>query len=282
MVYDTLIIGSGPGGLTAALYLKRAGYNVKIIAGESIGGNLAKISLIENYPGVLSISGKDLADNMIKQCLSLNIEIDYFNSVVSIVNNVATLSDGSFCSARSFIVAIGSIPNLLHIEDEKEALEKNYIKFCATCDGPLYKNKNVAVLGGGNSAIDFCCALSKYCKSIILIHRRDVLRADKLMQSKLTNLPNVSLALNNIVTNYSISPYTKLLEITAHNKFTDKIEHFIVDGIFYALGYTPNILSINNTINVKYVGDCIDQVYRQVITACGDGCKVAMDLEKVL
>ena len=277
-MYDCIIAGAGPGGITAAIYLKRAGYNIKLISGGEFGGNLTKISCIENYPGIISLTGQELANNMLNQCNSLNIDIDYFNSIKEIQNNTAILSDNTTLEAKSFIIAIGSIPNKLNIKTEQEALNKNFIKFCAVCDGPFYKNKHVAVLGGGNSAMDFALALSKYCDSVTIIHRRNIFRAAEIMQNKVKELKNIFYDMNSIIENYEFENNKIKINYLKSNIKCSKS----FDALFYALGYTTNKINTYNTKNIKFIGDCIDTKYRQVITACGDGCKAALDIMEVL
>ena len=195
MLTDCIVIGTGPAGLTASLYLARGGYKV-ICIGKEPGGTLNNITTLENYPGIISINGSDLANNMIEQCTNFGVQFEFFNSVKSISKSdnenyfVITLNDDNVLTSKTIIICSGLLPNTLNIHGEEECLNK--ISFCATCDAPFYKNKIVAIIGGGNSAMEFASSLSKYCKQIYIIHRRDKFRAESAMINKVKSCKNVS------------------------------------------------------------------------------------------
>ena len=177
---DVIVIGSGPAGLTASMYLVRAGFSVINISGDEPGGNLSKIRLIENYPGVVSCSGDELFKTMYKQCSDIGVKFyDFFNAEkCEKKNNIfyTYLDNDEILKSRAVIFAVGGKHRVLGLNNETEYFG-NGISFCATCDGPLYENKDVVIIGGGNTAMDFAISLSNICKSVRIIHRRDSFRA---------------------------------------------------------------------------------------------------------
>ena len=275
MLTDCIVIGAGPAGLTASLYLARGGYKV-ICIGKEPGGTLNNIATLENYPGIISINGSDLANSMIEQCTNFGVQFEFFKSVKKITQNsdefhyTLELNDGSSLISKSIICCIGTTPNVLNIPGEEECLNK--ISFCATCDAPFYKNKIVAIIGGGNSAMEFASSLSKYCKQIYIIHRRDKFRAEAAMINKVKSLNNIKFLMETSVK--SLKKINDKIELNLSDSSTLE-----VNGIFYALGFSKNELNISN-INDKsgifFAGDYSNK-HHQVITACGSGCDAALD-----
>ena len=275
MLTDCVVIGAGPAGLTASLYLARGGYKV-ICIGKEPGGTLNNITTLENYPGIISINGSDLANNMIEQCTNFGVQCEFFNSVKSISKSdnenyfVITLNDDNVLTSKTIIICSGLLPNTLNIPGEEECLNK--ISFCATCDAPFYTNKNVAIIGGGNTAMDFAISLSKYCKQIYIIHRRDKFRAEAAMINKVKSLNNIKFLMETSVK--SLKKINDKIELNLSDSSTLE-----VNGIFYALGFSKNELNISN-INDKsgifFAGDYSNK-HHQVITACGSGCDAALD-----
>lgn len=275
MLTDCIVIGTGPAGLTASLYLARGGYKV-ICIGKEPGGTLNNITTLENYPGIISINGSDLANNMIEQCTNFGVQFEFFNSVKSISKTdnenyfMITLNDNNVLTSKTIIICSGLLPNTLNIPGEEECLNK--ISFCATCDAPFYTNKNVAIIGGGNTAMDFAISLSKYCKQIYIIHRRDKFRAEAAMINKVKNLNNIKFLMETSVK--SLKKINDKIELNLSDSSTLE-----VNGIFYALGFSKNELNISN-INDKsgifFAGDYSNK-HHQVITACGSGCDAALD-----
>ena len=183
------------------------------------------------------------------------------------------LNDESKLTCKSIICCVGTTPNVLNIPEENECLDK--ISFCATCDAPFYKNKIVAVIGGGNSAMEFASSLSIYCKKVFVIHRRNSFRAEAAMINKVKSCKNVTFLMETIVESL-YKNNNKKVQLNLVNKNESKLE---VDGIFYAIGHRQNLIDISDVHNVNgifYAGDCISN-HKQVITACGDGCKAALD-----
>ena len=282
-IVDCVVIGAGPAGLTASLYLARDGYSV-ICVGEEPGGTLNKISILENYPGFSPeyiLSGSELANNMIGQCTKFGVQFEFFKLATKItaksnqLTYIVKLSDNSELIGKSIIICTGTIPNVLNIPGEKEYL--NDISFCATCDAPFYKDKEVAVIGGGNSAMDFTVSLSKYCKQIYMIHRRNSFKAESTMIEKVKSLKNVTFLMETSVTSIAKN------DNKFHLNFNTK-KCLQVDGLFYAIGFKENLVDISNVKNTKgifFAGDCSNK-HKQVITACGDGCNAALECIKYL
>ena len=283
-MYDCIIIGSGPAGMTASIYMCRAGYKTALVTGTDIFGSFGKISSIENFPGVEQDTGYSLALKMYEQLNKYqNLTKHEFLNAVNFEKNdnqfVVTLDDGYQISGKSLIIAIGGKHRTLGLENEERFFEKG-ISFCATCDGPIYKDKSVAIIGGGNSAMDFALTLSNYCKKVTIIHRRNEFRADSIMLKKVKKLKNVEFIKNCIVQSI-LEKDGKFIGFDIKNNEDEKVFHMFFDGCFYALGFLKNeIPELNkkeNNEGIFYAGDCIDEKYRQVITACGDGCKAAID-----
>lgn len=275
MLTDCIVIGTGPAGLTASLYLARGGYKV-ICIGKEPGGTLNNITALENYPGIISINGSDLANNMIEQCTNFGVQFEFFNSVKSISKSdnenyfVITLNDDNVLTSKTIIICSGLLPNTLNIPGEEECLNK--ISFCATCDAPFYTNKNVAIIGGGNTAMDFAISLSKYCKQIYIIHRRDKFRAEAAMINKVKSLNNIKFLMETSVK--SLKKINDKIELNLSDSSTLE-----VNGIFYALGFSKNELNIsdiNDKSGIFFAGDYSNK-HHQVITACGSGCDAALD-----
>lgn len=275
MLTDCIVIGTGPAGLTAALYLARGGYKV-ICIGKEPGGTLNSITTLENYPGIITINGSDLANNMIGQCTNFGVHFEFFNSVKSISKNdnenyyVVTLDDNNELTCKAVSICAGLVPNTLGIPGEEEC--KNRISFCATCDAPFYANKDVAIIGGGNTAMDFAISLSKYCKQIYIIHRRDKFRAEAAMINKVKNLNNVKFLMETSVNSFKKNDDKIQLNLNNSNTLE-------VNGIFYALGFSKNEIDTSNiedTSGIFFAGDYSTK-HHQVITACGSGCNAALD-----
>lgn len=291
-IYDCIIIGSGPAGLTAAIYMARAGYKTAVIAGEP-GGMLNKIYQLENYPGFEQISGYELSDKIINQCTNLNIEfifdfIKYINKICTnngiiyeLFNN-DNLSNNANYYAKTIIEAVGTSPKYLNINTESEFLYKK-IHFCAMCDGHFYKNKNVVIIGGGNSAFDSALYLSTLCKSVTIIHRRNEFRAEKYLIEKAKTKNNIQYIFNAEILQYN--SLNNKIQIQYNDKNLQKINTICTDGIFYALGFTQNIIEKKFNLKEGYfeAGDCITNAENhQVIIAAADGAKAAINTIKYL
>ena len=288
---DVIVIGSGPAGLTASMYLVRAGFSVINISGDEPGGNLSKIRLIENYPGVVSCSGDELFKTMYKQCSDIGVKFyDFFNvEKCEKKNNIfyTYLDNDEILKSRAVIFAVGGKHRVLGLNNETEYFG-NGISFCATCDGPLYENKDVVIIGGGNTAMDFAISLSNICKSVRIIHRRDSFRASADMIKMVEKCNNVSFLKGYNVKELKYIEEGDYFELHVENKNENKeLGNTIVctEGIFYALGFENNSIPYsydNNSDGYFSCGDMNTNNYMQVVTAAADGCKKAIDCQSYL
>ena len=264
-----VIIGSGVSGMTAAIYLKRAGIDVLVIECDAPGGQLNRSSSIENYPGFKFIDGPTLAINIYEQVTSLNVEY-LFDKVVEIKENgnkriVKTSKEEIEC--EYVIMATGRTSRTLNLDNERKYIGKG-ISFCALCDGNLYKNKEVVIVGGGNSAVEEAIYLASLCNKVTVIHRKDKLTAEETLINTLKEYDNVD-----IIYNANIKKYNEK-ENKIESVMLDNGTIIPVDGIFIAIGYVP----INNLINVKkengyIVVDNNCETSIKNIYACGDAIK---------
>lgn len=289
-VYDIIIAGAGPAGLTAALYARRAGKTVLLIEKESFGGQIVLSPLVENYPFTKPLSGTELVDSLVNAVLSLGAEI-----CVDTVTGVTKYEDGSLLvkteydsfTARSLIIATGLKHRRLGLEGEASFIGKG-ISFCAVCDGAFFKGKTVAVIGGGNTAVQDAIYLSKLCKKVYLIHRRDRFRAEKRVVDGLDACTNVELIMNSKVVKLSGSD--KIESITVESTVDGSMQVLNVEGIFAAVGQEPNNAAFSELVdldeagfviagencctkqpNIFAAGDCRTKSVRQLVTAGADG-----------
>lgn len=289
-VYDIIIAGAGPAGLTAALYARRAGKTVLLIEKESFGGQIVLSPLVENYPFTKPLSGTELVDSLVNAVLSLGAEI-----CVDTVTGVTKNEDGSLLvkteydsfTARSLIIATGLKHRRLGLEGEASFIGKG-ISFCAVCDGAFFKGKTVAVIGGGNTAVQDAIYLSKLCKKVYLIHRRDRFRAEKKVVDGLDACTNVELIMNSKVVKLSGSD--KIESITVESTVDGSMRDLDVEGIFAAVGQEPNNAAFSELVdlddagfviagescctkqpNIFAAGDCRTKSVRQLVTAGADG-----------
>ena len=297
---DVIVIGAGPAGLTAALYLKRAGKNVIVFEAVSYGGRIINAKEIENYPAIKKISGFDYATNLYNQVKDLGVEIK-FEKVTDIKvkdnKKIVTTSNGEY-ECKSIIIATGVENRKLGLPNEEEWIGKG-ISYCATCDGAFYKNKVVAVNGGGNTAIMDALELSEYCKKVYLIYRNNELRGEQIRQDKLKRLDNVEIIYDTNITALLGNDKLESLELT--NKNTGSITNLEVSGLFIAIGQIPsnkifeNIIKIDdngyilgddnchtNIEGIYVAGDTRKKDYRQLTTAVSDGTIAALSIIKEL
>jgi thioredoxin reductase (NADPH) len=311
------IIGSGPAGLTAAIYTSRANLETTIYSGVQPGGQLTTTTEIENFPGFPDgIMGPDLMTSMQRQAERFGAKVEYA-SVQGI--KISPKSDkppkfeilygGGQADFDAVIVASGASAKYLGLPDEEKYVGKGY-HTCATCDGFFYRGKTIAVVGGGDSAMEEANFLTKFADKVYLIHRSQNLRASKIMRGRVEKNPKIEFLLNKEIKN--LIGQDTLNGVDIQDTVTGEVSNLPLDGVFVAIGHTPNtnfaadFLSrdelgylLNQTHispenrNSKYStssniegifvgGDVEDKVYRQAITAAGDGCKAAMDLEKWL
>jgi len=302
MIHKVIIIGGGCAGLSAAVYCARAELEPVLFAGnfEDKGGLLVKTSIVENYIGFENgILGSDLIENMEKQAIKYGTKVidnDIIKVDFSVKPFTVTDSDNQEYKALTVIVATGSKPNKLGLENE-DKLWSNGISSCAVCDGALYKNKIIVVAGGGDSAIEHAIFLTKF-SNVILIHRRDTFRASEVMQKRAMENPQIKILYDTVITKLNGDKF--LQSINIKNIKTNQEDEMKVDGLFYGLGLKPNtelfkgILdmdsenyivkkpvhkfeTMSSVEGVFIAGDVSDKIYRQAIVAAGDGCKAALD-----
>lgn len=274
--HKVVILGSGIAGMTAGIYLKRGGLDVLVVEDNIPGGVLNEIPSIENYPGYEEISGPDLAMNIYNQLTKLGVKI-LNKKITSIDLNNKIINNN--IKYEYLVIATGRKSRMLSLEHEKELLGKG-ISTCALCDGFFYKDKKVAVVGGGSSSLTEALYLSKICKEVIIIHRRDKLTADKYLIDKVNSTKNIKVLYNSNITKYNQNN-NKLTSVIINNK--DNLE---VEGVFLAIGSTPNseIFNVNKDNNyiivdsnymtnidkVYAIGDVIKKDYYQLSTAASD------------
>ena len=298
-----VIIGSGAAGLTAAIYAARANLKPLVIEGIQPGGQLTITTDVENYPGYADVvQGPWMMEQMRSQALNVGARI--INDVVVHVDfkkdsKTISLDSKSILSANTVIIATGAQAKWLGLESENKFNGKG-VSACATCDGFFYRNKEVAVIGGGNTAVEEALYLSNICSKVILIHRRDELRAEKILQERLFAKENINVIWNNIVSEI-LGDEKGVNSLEIKDKNSDKTEIIKVEGVFIAIGHSPSTepfkgvlemdeegyivaqkpgTSITNIEGVFAAGDCVDKIYRQAVTAAGMGCMAALDAEK--
>ena len=298
-----VIIGSGAAGLTAAIYAARANLNPLVIEGMQPGGQLTITTDVENYPGDADVvQGPWMMEQMRSQALNVGARI--INDVVISVDfkrdkKSITLDSNKILCSDTVIIATGAQAKWLGLESESKFNGKG-VSACATCDGFFYRNKEVAVIGGGNTAVEEALYLSNICSKVTLIHRRDELRSEKILQKRLFAKDNIIVIWNNVVNEIKGDENgVHSLQIASTN--SDKTEIIEVAGVFVAIGHSPSTdpfkgvlemdkegyiiaqnpgTSITNIEGVFAAGDCVDKVYRQAVTAAGMGCMAALDAEK--
>lgn len=284
--HKVVILGSGIAGMTAGIYLKRGGLDVLIVEDNIPGGVLNEIPSIENYPGYEEISGPDLAMNIYNQLTKLGVKI-LNKKITSIDLNNKIINNN--IKYEYLVIATGRKSRMLSLEHEKELLGKG-ISTCALCDGFFYKDKKVAVVGGGSSSLTEALYLSKICKEVIIIHRRDKLTSDKYLIDKVNSTKNIKVLYNSNITKYNQNN-NKLTSVIINNK--DNLE---VEGVFLAIGSTPNseIFNVNKDNNyiivdsnymtnidkVYAIGDVIKKDYYQLSTASSDAVVAASNIIK--
>lgn len=287
--FDCIIIGGGIAGITAALYLKRAGINTLIVEKDIMGGQINRCSKIDNYPGCEDIEGPTLAQNMLKQIKNLGGEIKYAevkDIIVEENSKLVILSDITL-SCKAVIIATGREPKKLGVPNEEQLTGKG-ISWCATCDGFFFRNKKVAVVGGGNSALEEALYLSNICESVKLIVRKNYMRADQYLQEQVLNTPNIEILYESVVK--EVIGRNKLEKAMVKDK--GKEYYLELDGLFIAIGYEPtfnllpNLIKEDNYIivdnemrtNIKGIytcGDAIKKNLYQLVTAASEGAIAA-------
>ena len=300
-LYDVIIIGSGPAGYTAAIYAARANLSVLMLQGYQVGGQLMLTSDVENYPGFdEGILGPSMMEKFEVQARRFGTEM-IAEDVISVdfSNRPFTVTtDSNEYEARVIIISTGASAKWLGLPSEKR-LQGCGVSACATCDGFFFKNKDVVVIGGGDTAMEEAIFLTRYANHVTVIHRRDTLRASKIMQDRAFKNPKISFIWNTEVT--EVLGENEVTGLLIHNVKTNEESTLPVQGFFLAIGHQPNtelfkgILDMDNVgyiIPVEHTmtnipgvfaaGDVTDHRYRQAVTAAGDGCRAAIDAERWL
>ena len=298
-----IILGSGPAGYAASIYAARAGLNPTLITGTEVGGQLTTTTEVENWPGDSDdLQGPELMDRMQKHALKFDVEIinDHIHET-KLTDGIKTLNGNSTWTCDALIISTGASAKYLGIPSEEKFLGKG-VSACATCDGFFYKDQEVAVVGGGNTAAEEALYLSRICSKVHLIHRRDELRAEKILQNRIFDSDNIQIHWNSQLKEVLGDEMGVNGMIVTEEKDNKKIS---LSGVFIAIGHSPNTgifdgqLDMDNgyiiiksglsgsvtETSVKGVfaaGDVSDQVYRQAITSAGFGCMAALDAEKFL
>jgi len=301
MMYDVVIIGSGPAGLTAAIYTSRAGLKTLVAAGMLWGGNLMLTTEVENFPGFENgILGPELMEQMRKQAERFGAELVLENATsLDLKSKPFKVTVGNTVhEAKAVIIATGASAKWLGLESETR-LRGRGVSVCATCDAAFFRNRKVVVVGGGDTALEEAFVLSRVASEVKVIHRRDKLRASKFLQEKAFENPKISFVWNSTIK--EILGKNMVEGIKLHNAVSGEESVLDCDGVFIAIGHKPNteifkdqieldaagyiIVKEQTRTNIEGVfaaGDVIDPRYRQAIAAAGSGCKAAIDAEKYL
>ena len=304
MKRKTIIIGSGPAGLTAAIYLARANLSPLVFEGTQPGGQVTITTDVENYPGFPEgIMGPDMMDQFRKQAKRFGAECVY--QTVDKVNlsgsTFEVFSNDQSYSAESIIISTGASARLLGLKSESE-LMGNGVSACATCDGFFFKDKKVLVVGGGDSAMEEASFLTKFASEVTIVHRREEFRASKIMVDRALSNPKIKVAYNSSIEEIIGTKDTGVTSAMIKNTKTGRVEEKKCDGIFMAIGHIPNTQLFDGVIeldNAGYIitkpdstytnvdgvfacGDVQDHTYRQAVTAAGSGCMAALDAERWL
>jgi len=293
-MYDLIIIGMGVSGISAAIYAKRAGLSVLMLEGSAPGGTINSIPKIENYPGINEISGPDLAYNLFDKVNQLEIEYKLEKVTDVILEDIKTIKTvNNIYQTQNLLIASGRKPKLLGLKDEEKYLGQG-ISTCALCDGALYKGKEVAVVGGGSSALSEAKFLSKTVNKVYLIHRREEFRGEDTLIKEIKEIPNIEIILNNEVKELIIKD-NKFKGIILKNN-----ESLEVSALFEYIGYIPNtnflkntslelvegyiVVNDNHETNIRGVyasGDVVKKDIYQIINAASEGAEVAIAISRI-
>jgi len=302
-LHEVIVIGSGPAGYTAAIYTARAQLNPLVFEGTAFGGALMTTTEVENYPGFRSgITGPELMDEMREQALRFGADLQ-MEDVESVsldgpVKEVVT-GGGETHRARAVILAMGAAPRYLGVPGEQELLGRG-VSSCATCDGFFFKDQDIAVIGGGDSAMEEATFLTRFARTVTLVHRRDEFRASRIMLERARANDKIRFLTNTTV--LGVEGDTTVTGLRIHNVLTGEDSTLPVTGVFIAIGHDPRSELVRDALEVDaagYVvvrapgtatslpgvfaaGDLVDHTYRQAITAAGSGCAAAIDAERWL
>lgn len=295
----TAVIGSGPAGLTAAIYLSRANLSPTLFAGVQYGGQLMYTTLVENFPGFPDgVMGPELMERMIQQAKNLGTNVIYENVIKIESRNrpFKIFADSGEYNFDGIIISTGASAKWLGLESERKFIGRG-VSSCATCDGAFYKEKIVAVVGGGDTAMEDSLFLTRFAKKVYIIHRKDTFKASKIMAEKAIKNNIIEVLYNTEV--IDVLGDTNVKGIKVKNNQTNELKEIQIDGLFVAIGQNPNSSIFQNKIDIDTqgfiktyentrtniegvycAGDVHDSIYKQAITAAAEGCKAAMDLER--
>lgn len=293
-MYDIIIVGAGTAGLSAAIYGVRAGKSVLVLEANTFGGQIVNSPEVENYPGIKHISGFEFAMNLYDQAMSLGAKLEY-EKVVKIQNKdqyKLVITENNEYQCKTVILATGAKNRPLGLEKEEDLVGAG-VSYCATCDGAFYKGKDVAVAGGGNTALEDAMFLSNYCNKVYVVHRRDAFRGEEKLLGVLKQKENVEFVLNSIITD--LISEENLTGIKVKNKETQEEKVIEVSGLFIAIGQMPENTVFSDVIeldaggyirakedcktNVEGIytaGDCRTKTVRQLATAAADGAVASL------
>jgi thioredoxin reductase (NADPH) len=300
---NVIIIGTGPAGLTAAVYTARANLNPLVIEGFQPGGQLITTNDVENFPGFpQGISGSELMDLTRKQAERFGARFktgEVVSSCLTCLPHTITLSDGEKIEAKTIIIATGASAQYLGLESEQKLIGRG-VSGCATCDGAFYRDVPVAVVGGGDTAMEDALFMTHFASKVTVIHRRDQFRASKIMVDRLLAHPKIEVVWDSVVEEVLDVSENEVTGLKIRNVKTNKISELKVSGLFVAVGHKPNtkpfagqldtdhvgyLVAKNTRTNIDGVfaaGDVQDSVYRQAIAAAGSGCIAALEAERYL
>lgn len=302
-VHEVIVIGSGPAGYTAALYTARAQLAPLVFEGTSFGGALMTTTEVENYPGFRDgITGPELMDQMREQALRFGADLRMEDiESVSLDGPIKTVTtaDGETHLARAVILAMGAAARYLHVPGEQELLGRG-VSSCATCDGFFFRDQDIAVIGGGDSAMEEATFLTRFARSVTLVHRREEFRASKIMLNRAKENEKIRILTNRAVV--AVEGDTTVTGLRLRDTVTGQETTLPVTGVFVAIGHDPRSELVRDAVDVDpdgYVlvqgrttstslegvfaaGDLVDRTYRQAVTAAGSGCAAAIDAERWL
>jgi len=303
-VNELVILGSGPAGLTAALYAGRANLSPLLIEGTAPGGQLTITTEVENYPGFEhGIQGPEMMEVFRRQAERFGLRVTYGEaSAVNLKEHPFELTvEGEAIKAEALIIATGATAKLLGIESEKRLMGYG-VSACATCDGAFFKDKEAIVVGGGDTAMEEAYFLTRFCSKVTVVHRRKQLRASKIMQDRAQKNPKIGFIWDSVIEEIHGEPKSGVAGVALKNLVTGKSSEFKTDAVFVAIGHQPNTQifrgqlemdelaylkvkpgsTYTNVDGVFAAGDVADRTYRQAVTAAGTGCMAAIDAERWL
>ncbi|HEY7586199.1 MAG TPA: thioredoxin-disulfide reductase [Candidatus Deferrimicrobiaceae bacterium] len=302
MVRNVIILGSGCAGSTAAIYTARANLNPLVLEGREPGGQLGLTTEVENFPGFVDgIQGPELVDIMKRQAQRFGAEyISEAAAEVDLQSRPFTVkADEGTYRARTLIIATGASARMLGLESERKLLGRG-VSTCATCDGAFFRNKEVMVVGGGDTAVEEAVFLTRFASKVFLVHRRDQFRASKIMVDRAMKNPKIEFLWNSVIADILDAEKSEVSAVRLKNTRDGKEETRRIDGVFVAIGHVPNTKIFEGKLDLEkgYIvlhggsrtsvegvfaaGDVHDFVYRQAVTAAGCGCRAAIDAERFL